>query len=208
MVNKDLDMDGKIQVVFVENYCVSVAEMLIPAADISEQISTAGMEASGTGNMKFMLNGAVTLGTYDGANIEIVERAGKENNYIFGARVEDIRKIQNSYNPKSLYENDAKIRRCLDALVDGTLSDNNTGIFEELYNSLLKGASWHKADNYYLLLDFEPFLNEKLKLNLDYKDKYAFAEKCLRNTCAAGYFSSDRTIEEYCNDIWKITKEG
>ena len=208
LVEADEYVSRFIKIIFVSDYSVSYAEKIIPASDVSEQISTAGTEASGTGNMKFMLNGAVTLGTYDGANIEIVERAGEENNYIFGARVEDIRKIQNSYNPKSLYENDAKIRRCLDALVDGTLSDNNTGIFEELYNSLLKGASWHKADNYYLLLDFEPFLNEKLKLNLDYKDKYAFAEKCFRNTCAAGYFSSDRTIEEYCNDIWKITKEG
>ena len=208
LVEADEYVSRFIKIIFVSDYSVSYAEKIIPASDVSEQISTAGTEASGTGNMKFMLNGAVTLGTYDGANIEIVERAGEENNYIFGARVEDIRKIQNSYNPKSLYENDAKIKRCLDALVDGTLSDNNTGIFEELYNSLLKGASWHKADNYYLLLDFEPFLNEKLKLNLDYKDKYAFAEKCFRNTCAAGYFSSDRTIEEYCNDIWKITKEG
>ncbi len=208
LVEADEYVSRFIKIIFVSDYSVSYAEKIIPASDVSEQISTAGTEASGTGNMKFMLNGAVTLGTYDGANIEIVERAGEENNYIFGARVEDIRKIQNSYNPESLYENDAKIKRCLDALVDGTLSDNNTGIFEELYNSLLKGASWHKADNYYLLLDFEPFLNEKLKLNLDYKDKYAFAEKCFRNTCAAGYFSSDRTIEEYCNDIWKITKEG
>lgn len=173
---------------------------------MSEQISTAGTEASGTGNMKFMLNGAVTLGTFDGANIEIVERAGEENNYIFGARVEEINKIKDTYEPRKIYNSNPKVKRCLDTLVDGTFSDNNTGIFRQLYNSLLEGASWHKADNYYLLLDFEPFLKAKLRLNLDYKDKYAFAEKCFRNTCAAGFFSSDRTIEDYSKNIWKINK--
>ena len=206
LVEADEYVSRFIKIIFVSDYSVSYAEKIIPASDVSEQISTAGTEASGTGNMKFMLNGAVTLGTFDGANIEIVERAGEENNYIFGARVEDINKIKDTYSPKSFYESDKKIKRCLDALVDGTLSDNDTGIFKDLYNSLLEGASWHKADNYYLLLDFEPFLNEKLKLNLDYKDKYAFAEKCFRNTCAAGFFSSDRTIEDYSKNIWKINK--
>lgn len=204
LVEADEYVSRYIKIIFVADYSVSYAEKIIPASDVSVQISTAGTEASGTGNMKFMLNGAVTLGTYDGANIEIVERAGEENNYIFGARVEDIEKIKDTYDPKALYESNKKIKRCLDALVDGTLSDNNTGMFAELFESLLNGASWHKADNYYLLLDFEPLLNAKLKINVEYKDKYAFAEKCFRNTCAAGYFSSDRTVEEYCKDIWKI----
>ena len=138
-----------IKIIFVSDYSVSYAEKIIPATDISKQISTAGTEASGTGNMKFMLNGAVTLGTFDGANIEIVQNAGEENNYIFGARVEDIEKIKSTYDPKKIYNSDPKIKRCLDALVNGTLSDNNTGIFRELYASILDGASWHKADNYY-----------------------------------------------------------
>lgn len=195
-----------IKIVFVSDYSVSYAEKIIPATDISKQISTAGTEASGTGNMKFMLNGAVTLGTFDGANIEIVQNAGKENNYIFGARVEDIEKIKSTYDPKKIYNSDQKIKRCLDALVNGTLSDNNTGIFKELYTSILDGASWHKADNYYLLLDFEPMLQTELKANNDYKDKYAFARKCFLNMCNAGFFSSDRTILDYAENIWDITK--
>ena len=206
LVEADEYVSQFIKIIFVSDYSVSYAEKIIPASDVSEQISTAGTEASGTGNMKFMLNGAVTLGTFDGANIEIVERAGEENNYIFGARVEEINKIKDTYEPRKIYNSNPKVKRCLDTLVDGTFSDNNTGIFRELYDSLLEGASWHKADNYYLLLDFEPFLKAKLRLNLDYKDKYAFAEKCFRNTCAAGFFSSDRTIEDYSKNIWKINK--
>ena len=206
LVEADEYVSRFIKIIFVSDYSVSYAEKIIPASDVSEQISTAGTEASGTGNMKFMLNGAVTLGTFDGANIEIVERAGEENNYIFGARVEEINKIKDTYEPREIYNSNPKVKRCLDTLVDGTFSDNNTGIFRQLYNSLLEGASWHKADNYYLLLDFEPFLKAKLRLNLDYKDKYAFAEKCFRNTCAAGFFSSDRTIEDYSKNIWKINK--
>lgn len=195
-----------IKIIFVSDYSVSYAEKIIPATDISKQISTAGTEASGTGNMKFMLNGSVTLGTFDGANIEIVQNAGEENNYIFGARVEDIEKIKSTYDPKKIYNSDQKIKRCLDALVNGTLSDNNTGIFKELYTSILDGASWHKADNYYLLLDFEPMLQTQLKANNDYKDKYAFSHKCFLNMCNAGFFSSDRTILDYAQNIWDIIK--
>jgi starch phosphorylase len=154
--------------------------------------------------MKLMLNGAVTLGTYDGANIEIVKEAGEENNYIFGARVENIEKIKATYNPKEYYQNDNRIKRCLDALIDGTLSDGGTGVFKELYDAILEGASWHKPDHYYLLLDFADFLETKIKLNLDCTDRLAFAKKQWLNMCSAGEFSSDRTIKEYAKDIWKI----
>lgn len=202
MIDADAEVRDKLQVVFIHNYNVSYAEKLTPAADISEQISTAGTEASGTGNMKFMLNGAVTLGTYDGANVEIVEQAGGENNYIFGARVEDIDKIKNSYNAKELYEQNPRIRRVVDTLTDGTVSDGGTGMFAELYNSLLYGAHWHKPDHYYLLLDFIPYCEEKLKVNGDYSDAYAFRRKCFLNTANAGKFSSDRTIRDYANEVW------
>ncbi len=204
LIEKDKEVSKLINVVFVSDYNVSYAEKIIAATDVSEQISTAGTEASGTGNMKLMLNGAVTLGTYDGANIEIVKEAGEENNYIFGARVEDIQKIKDTYNPKELYQNDKRIKRCLDALIDGTLSDGGTGIFKELYDAILEGASWHKPDHYYLLLDFNDFLETKIKLNRDYTDRFTFAKKQWLNMCNAGKFSSDRTIKEYAKDIWKI----
>ena len=141
MIAADSEVNDKLQVVFVTNYNVSYAEKLIPAADVSEQISTAGTEASGTGNMKFMLNGAVTLGTYDGANVEIVEQAGIENNYIFGARVEDIEKIKDTYDPVEIYRNDLRIKRVIDTLIDGTFDDKGTGMFKELYDSLLKAPT-------------------------------------------------------------------
>ena len=204
LIENDEYVSRYIKVVFVSDYNVSYAEKIIAATDVSEQISTAGTEASGTGNMKLMLNGAVTLGTYDGANIEIVKEAGEENNYIFGARVEDIEKIKETYNPKEIYEKDKRIKRCLDALIDGTLSDGGTGIFKELYDAILEGASWHKPDHYYLLLDFEDFLQTKIKLNRDYTNRFEFAKKQWLNMCNAGKFSSDRTIKEYAKDIWKI----
>ena len=204
LIENDQKVNRYIKVLFVSDYNVSYAEKIIAATDVSEQISTAGTEASGTGNMKLMLNGAVTLGTYDGANIEIVKEAGEENNYIFGARVEDIEKIKETYNPKEIYNSDKRIKRCLDALTDGTLSDGGTGIFRELYNAILEGASWHKPDHYYLLLDFADFLETKIKLNNDYRDRFAFAKKQWLNMCNAGKFSSDRTIKEYAKDIWKI----
>ncbi len=204
LVNSDPDTKDRLQVLFVQNYNVSYAELLIPAADISEQISTAGTEASGTGNMKFMLNGAVTLGTYDGANIEIVEEAGEENNFIFGARVEDIEKIAATYNPKKIYRENTRIKRALDTLTDGTFSDGGSGAFRELYLSLLEGASWHKPDQYYLLLDFEAYTEARLKANAAYKDRRAFAKMCLLNAANAGKFSSDRTIKQYAEEIWGI----
>ena len=204
MINADRDVRDKMQVVFVQNYNCSYAEHIIPAADISEQISPAGTEASGTGNMKFMLNGTVTLGTFDGANIEIADAAGVENNYIFGATVDDIARIAPSYDPKRLYDENPDIRRVVDTLIDGSLSDGGTGVFRELYNSLLYGASWHRADNYFVLLDLPPYIEAKLRANRDYQDKYSFARKSLINAASAGRFSSDRTVAEYARDIWHI----
>lgn len=203
-VNNDPDTKEKLQVLFVQNYNVSYAEKLIPAADLSEQISTAGTEASGTGNMKMMLNGAPTLGTYDGANIEIVEASGAENNFIFGARVEQIEAARPGYNPHGLYESDPSIRRVLDALIDGTFSDGGTGMFRELYNSLLFGASWHKADPYFLLLDFDDYVQAKLAANRAYANRDDYAKKCLLNIANAGKFSSDRTISAYAREIWGL----
>jgi starch phosphorylase len=204
MIAADEEVSKYLSVSFVSNYNVSYAEKITPAADVSEQISTAGTEASGTGNMKFMLNGAVTLGTYDGANVEIVEQAGDENNYIFGARVEDIEKIADSYDPKKLYNENPRIKKVLDTLIDGTFDDGGTGWFKELYNSLLDGASWHKADHYYILLDLIPYCDAKLRCNADYSDKKAFTKKCFINMANAGKFSSDRTIKEYASDIWNV----
>lgn len=203
MIDADEEVKDKLKVVFVSNYNVSYAEKLTPAADFSEQISTAGTEASGTGNMKFMLNGAVTLGTYDGANMEIVEQAGEENNYIFGARVEDIEAIKDTYSSKKLYDENPRIKRVVDTLVDGTFDDGGTGMFKELYTSLLEGASWHKPDHYYLLLDLLPYVEKKLEGNRDYKDRMSFRKKCFMNTANAGKFSSDRTIRDYWEEVWK-----
>ncbi|KEH95145.1 glycogen/starch/alpha-glucan phosphorylase [Clostridium botulinum] len=207
LINNDRDINGKIKVVFVQNYRVSYAEKLFPAADISEQISTAGKEASGTGNMKFMLNGTPTLGTYDGANVEIVEETGEENNFIFGARVEELEKIKDSYNPKDYYKKDKNLKRVVDTLIDGTFDDNGTGMFKELYRSLLEGASWHTPDNYFILKDFADYINARKLIDKDYRDKLSWAKKCLINIASAGKFSSDRTIKEYAQEIWNIKEE-
>lgn len=204
LIESDPEVRQYIKVIFVENYDVSYAEKIVAAADVSEQLSLAGTEASGTGNMKLMLNGAVTLGTYDGANIEIVEAAGKDNNYIFGATVEEIEALREDYSPRELYKSDYRIKRCMDALIDGTLSDGDTLMFSELYDAILNGTSWHKPDHYYLLHDFADCLDKKLKVNKDYKDKYAFFRKCWQNIANAGRFSSDRTVLEYAKEIWKI----
>jgi len=205
LVNQDETVNDKIRVVFVQNYNVSYAEKIVTAADLSEQISTAGTEASGTGNMKLMLNGAPTLGTYDGANVEIVDEAGLENNYIFGATVKEIAEVKDSYDPKKIYESNPRIRKILDSLTDGTLDDDGTGMFLELYNSILLGASWHKPDQYYLLLDFESYMQTKLHAISEYKERRVFIRKAFMNTARAGYFSSDRTIEEYAKQIWKVS---
>lgn len=203
-INNDPAVNEKMKVVFVSNYNVSYAEKIMPAADISEQISTAGTEASGTGNMKLMLNGAVTLGTYDGANIEIVQQAGEENNYIFGARVEELEKMEESYDPKKIYQREERVRRVVDSLVNGELDDGGTNLFKELYDSLLEGASWHKPDVYFLLYDFLSYCDAKLQAIQDYADRFGFTRKCFLNTANAGVFSSDRTIQEYAAEIWNV----
>ena len=205
LINNDPEVSPYLNVVMVENYNVTWAEKLIPACDISEQISTAGTEASGTGNMKFMLNGTVTLGTYDGANVEIVQEAGESNNYIFGARVEELEKIMKDYDPRKLVSKNPKIKRVLNTLIDGTVSDGGTGDFKELYFALTDGASWHVPDHYYLLGDLESYVEAKLKANSDYANsRLDFARKCWANMCFSGKFSSDRTISDYAKEIWKI----
>ncbi len=203
LVNQDADTNQRLRVVFVQNYNCSYAEKIIPAADLSEQISPVGTEASGTGNMKLMLNGAATLGTYDGANIEIVEQAGKENNYIFGATLAEILKTKPKYDPKTLYEADADMRRVIDTLIDGTFADSD-GALKELHDALLLGASWHKPDHYYLLLDYPSYITTKLQAIIDTKDGIAFARKCLMNIASAGKFSSDRTVAQYAEEIWRV----
>ncbi|MBO4876941.1 MAG: glycogen/starch/alpha-glucan phosphorylase [Ruminococcus sp.] len=205
IVASDPETRDLIRVIFVQNYNVSYAEKLVAAADVSEQISTAGTEASGTGNMKLMLNGAVTLGTYDGANIEIVQEAGEENNYIFGARVEDLEKIVPDYDSRKVFAEDDMIRRVVTSLIDGTVSDGGSGDFRELYTALLDGASWHAPDHYYLLGDIRSYVEAKLRTNSDYRDdRMGFARRQWLNMCNAGKFSSDRTIADYAENIWKI----
>ena len=202
LVDEDEEVSKKIKVHFVENYRVSYAEKLFPAADLSKQISTAGKEASGTGNMKFMLNGAPTFGTLDGANVEIVRESGEENNFIFGLKVEDIQEIQGKYKAKSYYESDASIRRVMDTLVDGTLNDGGTGDFDDLFDSLMK-----EGDQYFLLADFESFKKTEDEVFNAYKDKMAWAKKCFLNVCNAGTFSSDRTILQYADEIWDVKRK-
>lgn len=207
LIENDGQVRDKIRVIFVSNYNVSYAEKLVAAANVSEQISTAGTEASGTGNMKLMLNGAVTLGTMDGANVEIVEEAGIENEYIFGGTVEEIeREENNNYIPYNIYNSDPKIKRVMEALVNGTLNDGGTGIFRELYDSIIHKVDWGQShpDKYFLMYDFQSYVDTKLRLNRDYCDKYAFASKCWMNICNAGKFSSDRTIKDYAANIWHI----
>ncbi len=202
LVNNDPAVNGKIKVVFVQNYNCSYAEYLIPAADISEQISPAGTEASGTGNMKFMLNGAVTLGTLDGANVEIVEKAGMENNYIFGSTIEDITRVKDSYRSRDIYERDVRIRRVVDTLIDGTVPSDEG--LKELHTSIIDGASYHKPDHYYLLLDYVSYLVTKKRAISDWRDRDAFARKCLMNIASAGKFSADRSIADYAKTIWYV----
>ena len=206
LVNNDPDTKDKLQVYFISNYNVSYAEKIVVAADISEQTSTAGLEASGTGNMKFMLNGAVTLGTWDGANIEIAECAGEENEYIFGARVEDIEKLKaEGYNPRAIYEANPETKRVIDTLIDGTFDDDGAqgeGSFKELHDALLIGTSWQVADHYFLIYDLPLYVDAKIKANSDYADRKEFGKKCLLNVANAGKFSSDRSILEYAKEIW------
>ena len=202
LINNDPAVSDKLKVVFVQNYNCSYAEHIIPAADISEQISPAGTEASGTGNMKLMLNGAVTLGTLDGANVEIAQEAGMDNEYIFGHTVQEINNAKNSYCARSIYDTDSHLHRAIDTLVDGTVPTDDAQ--RELHHALLDGASWHKADNYFVLLDYASYLDAKLRVNRDYADRLAFGRKCLENVASGSKFSSDRTIRQYADEIWHI----
>ena len=202
MINNDPAVADKLKVVFVQNYNCSYAEHIIPAADVSEQISPAGTEASGTGNMKLMLNGAVTLGTLDGANVEIVKEAGRENNYIFGHTVQEINAQKDSYRSRGIYEINDRLRKALDTLVDGTVPTDDEQ--RELYHALLDGTHWHKADHYFLLLDYASYMDAKLQVNRDYADRLNFGRKCLMNIASGGKFSSDRTIRQYAEEIWHV----
>ncbi len=203
LVNNDPVVSRKIKVVFVQNFRVSYGEKIYPAADISEQISTAGKEASGTGNMKFMLNGAPTIGTLDGANIEIFKEAGKESNYVFGKTVEELKEIESSYDPKKLYDEDKIIKEVVDILISDSINDGGSYMFLEIYNSLINNNS-EKSDNYYILEDFHSYREAHEKIDEDYRDRLSWARKCLKNIANAGKFSSDRTILEYASEIWDI----
>ena len=205
-INNDADINGKIKVVFLENYRVSLAEKIFPAADISEQISTASKEASGTGNMKFMLNGALTLGTMDGANVEIVEEAGLENEFIFGLSAAEVEEFQRNgqYNPFDDYNKVEGLKKVVDQLGDGTFDDDHKGIFRELQTSLLYGVDGSRPDVYFLLRDFDSYREAQTRIDNAYKNKKDWARKALINIANAGKFSSDRTIMEYAREIWDI----
>lgn len=205
LVNNDPDTRDKLRVVFMQNYRVSSAEKLFPAADISEQISTAGKEASGTGNMKFMMNATVTVGTLDGANIEIFREAGEANNYRFGATVEELRDAAETYNPKACYHMDQAIRKAVDYLLDEEkLNDNGTFMFIDIYNELVNPQNGGRGDQYYNLLDFRSYVEAHDRIDRDYRDRRGWAKKCLMNLANCGRFSSDRTIREYAAEIWHI----
>ena len=208
VVNNDRSINGKLKVVFIEDYRVSNAEIIFAAADVSEQISTASKEASGTGNMKFMLNGAPTLGTMDGANVEIVEEVGAENAFIFGLSSDEVIDYENNggYNPMDIYNSDADIRRVVNQLVDGTYSQGDKEMYRDLYNSLLTVQGGSKADTYFILKDFRSYADTQKKVEEAYRDKDRWAKMALLNTASCGKFSSDRTIQEYVDDIWHLDK--
>ena len=208
VVNNDRSINGKLKVVFIEDYRVSNAEIIFAAADVSEQISTASKEASGTGNMKFMLNGAPTLGTMDGANVEIVEEVGAENAFIFGLSSDEVINYENNggYNPMDIYNSDADIRRVVNQLVDGTYSQGDKEMYRDLYNSLLTVQGGSKADTYFILKDFRSYADTQKKVEEAYRDKDRWAKMALLNTASCGKFSSDRTIQEYVDDIWHLDK--
>ena len=206
LVNNDPDINGRIKVVFVHNYNVSPAEHIIPAADVSEQISMAGKEASGTSNMKFMMNGALTLGTLDGANVEILEAVGEENAYIFGATDDELPELRRHYDPRWHYENVPGLKRVIDALTDGTLDDSNSGWFHDLRWSLLE-SGYEPADVYYVLGDFASYRETKDRMAQDYRDQEAWARRAWVNITRSGRFSSDRTISDYAREVWHISAE-
>ena len=206
VINNDRSINGKLKVVFIEDYRVSNAELIFAAADISEQISTASKEASGTGNMKFMLNGAPTLGTMDGANVEIVDEVGIDNAFIFGLSADEVINYEQNggYNPYDLYNNDPDIHRVVDQLVDGTYSNGDTEMYRDLYNSLLNNQGGSRADMYFILKDFRSYADAQARAMEAYKDKEKWAKMALKNTACCGKFSADRTIQEYVDDIWHL----
>ncbi|MCM1234493.1 MAG: glycogen/starch/alpha-glucan phosphorylase [Ruminococcus flavefaciens] len=207
VINNDASIGGKIKVVFIENYNVSNAEIIFAAADVSEQISTASKEASGTGNMKFMLNGALTLGTMDGANVEIVEEVGEENAFIFGLSSDEVIRYENygGYNPMDIYNSDAEIRKVLNQLIDGTY-DKDRELFRPLYNSLLNTLSTSRADTYFILKDFKPYAEAQKKVEAAYRDRESWARSAILNVACSGKFTSDRTIRQYVDEIWHLDK--
>ena len=206
VINNDRSINGKLKVVFIEDYRVSNAELIFAAADISEQISTASKEASGTGNMKFMMNGAPTLGTMDGANVEIVDEVGIDNAFIFGLSADEVINYEQNggYNPYDIYNNDPDIHRVVDQLVDGTYSNGDTEMYRELYNSLLNNQGGSRADMYFILKDFRSYADAQARAMEAYKDKEKWAKMALKNTACCGKFSADRTIQEYVDDIWHL----
>ncbi|MDO5291214.1 MAG: glycogen/starch/alpha-glucan phosphorylase [bacterium] len=208
VINNDKSINNKIKVVFIENYRVSNAELIFAASDVSEQISTASKEASGTGNMKFMLNGAVTIGTMDGANVEIIEEVGKENAVIFGLSSDEVINYENhgGYNPKDIYNSDVEIRNVLTQLINGFYSPENAELFRELYNSLLEPIDGARADQYFILKDFRAYAEAQQQVSKAYVDRRRWAKMAMLNTACCGKFSSDRTIEEYVRDIWHLEK--
>ena len=208
VINNDESINGKIKVVFIENYRVSNAEIIFAAADVSEQISTASKEASGTGNMKFMLNGAITLGTMDGANVEIVQEVGEENAVIFGLRSDEVIRYENEggYDPMEIFNNDQNIREVLMELINGKYSKEDPEMFRDIYNSLLNSQEGRRADTYFILKDFRSYAEAQAKIDKRYRDETGWAKTVMINSFKAGKFSSDRTIEEYATEIWKLTK--
>ena len=208
VINNDKSIGGKLKVVFIEDYRVSNAELIFSAADVSEQISTASKEASGTGNMKFMLNGALTIGTMDGANVEMAEEVGKDNMFIFGASADEIINLENKggYNPMDIFNNDQDIRRVLMQLINGYYSPQDPELFRDIYNSLLNTQSSDRADTYFILKDFRSYAEAHKKIDQAYRDEKWWARTAMLNTASAGKFSSDRTIEEYVRDIWHLKK--
>ena len=208
VINNDKSINGKLKVVFIEDYRVSNAELIFAAADVSEQISTASKEASGTGNMKFMLNGALTLGTMDGANVEIVEEVGKENAFIFGLSADEVINYENNggYNPEEIFNTDQDIRRVLMQLINGYYSPQDSELFRDIYNSLLNTKNSAKADTYFILKDFRSYAEAQKRVEAAYRDENWWARAAMLNTASAGKFSSDRTIEEYVRDIWHLEK--
>mgnify|MGYP002587657378 CR=1 FL=1 len=208
VINNDLRVNDKMKVIYLEDYRVTLAELMIPAADISEQISLAGTEASGTGNMKFMLNGALTLGTMDGANVEIVEEVGAENAFIFGMTSDEVIGYENKggYNPMEIFNNNYQIRRVLMQLINGYFAPQDPELFRDIYNSLLNTQSSDRADTYFILKDFPSYAEAQQKVDQAYRNESWWAKAAILNVACSGKFTSDRTIEEYVNDIWHLEK--